>query len=66
MSEKQPTSYVICRARLLGAYTGKKAERGMRIPVKVFDTRREATAYAKLMNSRSKLCRYTIHRVKQG
>ncbi len=67
MPEIQPTAYVVCRARRIGAQNNKKNPTlGVRLPVKVFDTRDEARGYVKRMNARSKLCRYTVHRVKQG
>lgn len=61
MSEKQPAAYVICRYSI--AADGSV---GDNIPVKVFDTRREARAYCTAMNERARKYGYIWFKVKQG
>lgn len=66
MSEKQPTAYVVCRYRIYRDDQQRVIEYGDNIPVKVFDTRREARAYEALRRSRSKKFGYSAYPVKQG
>jgi hypothetical protein len=66
MSEKQPTSYVVCRYKLTFDEAGNVMHAGDNIPVKVFDTRREARAYQNRMAKRSKFYDYNVWPVKQG
>lgn len=65
MAEKQPTSYVVCRYAL-----GRDADGyticGDNIPVKVFDTRREAREYCERMKKRARKYSYIYFSVKQG
>ena len=62
MAEKQPTAYVVCRYTV----TLVPLSYGDNMPVKVFDTRREARLYRDRMNARSRRYSYAIYAVKQG
>ncbi len=62
MAEKQPTAYVVCRWK----QDAGDGYPGDNIPVKVFDTRREAREYASRMNKRSRHYGYNVWPVKQG
>lgn len=64
MSEKQPTAYVVCRYDRPSEKNDWRC--GDNFPVKVFDTRREARAYAANMEKRSRKYDYTYCAVKQG
>lgn len=66
MAEKQPTAYVVCRYKVIFDTDGSILDYGDNVPVKVFDTRREAREYAKRMAKRSKHYGYTYYPVKQG
>lgn len=67
MSEKQPTAYVVCRAKvILHTADGGVRKAGDNVPVKVFDTRNKAREYAKRMNKRSRKYDYNYYAVKQG
>lgn len=61
MAEKQPTAYVVCRYSI-----NKDGTCGDNIPVKVFDTRREAREYTIRLNKRSRRYGYVYFSVKQG
>lgn len=65
MAEKQPTAYVVCRYTV-GEDSNGYTILGDNIPVKVFDTRREARDYCYRMGKRSRKYDYTFYRVKQG
>lgn len=67
MAEKQPTAYVVVRYTLpVRGEDGRLTPAGDNIPVKVFDTRREARAYAERTANRSHKYDYAVWPVKQG
>lgn len=61
MSEKQETVHVVTRSTYLPNIDLRVVK-----PVKVFDDRKDARAYAKRMNARSAKHTYAVHSVKKG
>jgi hypothetical protein len=64
MAEKQEIVWVVLRYR--EAMTENDFTPGDNWPVKVFDDRADARAYAKRMNTTSRKYAFLVHRCKKG